>query len=82
MKRKDVVTLVFIICFSAIISLFLSNLLISSPKNRQQKVEIVEKISAELSQPSTKYFSNNALNPTQVIRIGTDQNEKPFNSLR
>ncbi len=79
MKQKDIFTIGFIIILSAIISLFVSNLLFASPKNRKQKVEVVEKISSEFSTPDKKFFNKDAINPTQTIQIGDNSNTKPFN---
>lgn len=80
MKQKDIATILFIVGISAIVSVFLSNKIISTPKNRQQKVEIVESIGSEFTRPDNKIFNEKALNPTQIIQIGNDPNDKPFNS--
>ncbi len=83
MKQKDIVPLIFIIIFTGIISYFVSNAVISSPKNRQQSVEVVENISAEFpatnEKPYTTFFNDKAVNPTQKIEIGNQTNDKPFN---
>jgi hypothetical protein len=78
MKQKDIVTIVFIIGFSMIISIFISNAVISSPKNRHQKVETVDVISPEFTTPDDKYFTKDSINPTQTVQIGGDTNQKPF----
>lgn len=78
MKQKDIVTIVFIVGVSIIVSIVFSKLIISSPKNRSQKVEIVEVVSSEFTRPSEKYFNSNAINPTQTIQIGGNGNDKPF----
>lgn len=79
MKQKDYVVLVFIVFFSVMVSLLLSNKVISSPKNRQQSVEVVEKIDSAFIRPDEKYFNSNSINTTQIIEIGDDQNTEPFN---
>ena len=83
MKQKDIVPLIFIVIFSGVISYFLSNAVISSPKNRQQEVEVVEAISADFpvtnEKPYTTIFNKEAVNPTQKIEIGNESNDKPFN---
>ena len=78
MKRKDLTLIIFIIGLSAIVSFFISKALISSPKNRQEKVEVVEKINADFVIPDKKYFNENSVDPTQTIKIGNDSNSKPF----
>lgn len=79
MKQKDIVLIIVVCFFSAIISFVASNMLISTPKNRQQKAEVVDKITDEFQQPDKKYFNETSINPTQTIRIGDAQNPTPFN---
>jgi hypothetical protein len=78
MKQKDLALILVIVFISAIISYFVSNMFFASPKNRQQQVEVVEPISANFSEPDTKYFNNEAINPTQLIRIEQSTNTDPF----
>ncbi len=79
MKQKDLALIIFIVGLSGIISYFISSAFISSPKNRQQKVEVVEKINSDFIRPDAKYFNKDSKNPTQTIQIGNDSNTKPFN---
>lgn len=79
MKQKDIALIIVVCFFSAIMSFVLSNMVISSPKNRQQKAEVVDQITDEFQQPSNKYFNATSVNPTQTIRIGDGQNPTPFN---
>ena len=78
MKQKDIVLIIVISFISAVFSLFLSNAMFSSPKNRQEKVEVVDAITADFSKPDVKYFNPNAINPTQLIQIGENPNPQPF----
>ena len=55
-------------------------LVIATPKNRQEKVEIVDAISSDFKQPSSKYFNRLSIDPTKLIQIGDNVNQKPFNS--
>jgi hypothetical protein len=79
MKQKDLVLIIAISFVSAVLALLLSNLVISSPKSRQQKAEVVEAITDEFKQPDKKYFNDQSVNPTKQIRIGDAQNPAPFN---
>jgi len=79
MKQKDITVIVFIVIISTVISFILSNAVISSPKNRQQKVEVVEAISPNFNRPDAKYFNKDSVNATQKVQIGGDPNTKPFN---
>ncbi len=78
MKQKDILTVVVIVIISATFSFVISNLLINTPKNQQQKVEVVEPIGAEFVRPDSKYFNDKSINPTQKIQIGDSTNTKPF----
>ena len=80
MKQKDVALIGVVVIVSIIVSVILSNMLITSPKNRQEKVEVVAPISSDFTQPDTKYFNNNSIDPTQLIQIGGSSNLQPFNS--
>ncbi len=80
MKQKDIVTIVVIVFMSAVVSFLASKAIITSPKNRQQSVELVEKIGSEFTRPDEKYFNDKAINPTQKIQIGGDPNKKPFSN--
>ncbi len=78
MKRKDILIIVVIAMISGILSLVLSNLFITAPKNRQEKVEVVELISPEFKRPDSRYFNADSINPTKIIRIGDNTNPQPF----
>ncbi len=79
MKQKDVILIIVIAFVSAVLSLVLSNMLFASPKNRQQTIEIVDPITADFPSPDNKYFNNNSIDPTQLIQIGNNNNQTPFN---
>ena len=79
MKQKDILLIIVVVIVSVIMSVVLSKMLITSPKNRQQKVEIVEPITADFTLPDSKYFNSKSNDPTQLIKIGDSSNKKPFN---
>lgn len=81
MKQKDVALIIVIAVISGIISVFISKAIITPPKNRQEKVEVVEAFSTDFPKPDTKYFNSAAIDPTQIITIGKDTNTKPFNGI-
>lgn len=78
MKRKDIILIAVIVFISGIVSYFLSNLLFGSPKDRQQKVEVVQPISSSFSKPDSHYFNSTAFDPTRQISIGQNANPDPF----
>ncbi len=79
MKQKDIAVIILVAVIAGAASFFLSRLLFESGDKRQQKAEIVDVISTEFNQPDTKYFNSKAVNPTQLIRIGNNNNDNPFN---
>jgi hypothetical protein len=80
MKQKDIALIIVVAFLSAIISLVLSGKIFVTPENRQQHVEVVDKISTEFNLPDSRYFNSNSVNPTVEAQLGTDTNQNPFNS--
>lgn len=80
MKQKDIALFAVVGIFSAIISVLLSNFLITPASNKQQKAEIVEAITSDFPTPASDspYFNKDSINPTQLIQIGDSPNDKPF----
>ena len=74
-KSKDTIMLVIFVGLSALLSLFLSNLLFSNQKSLSTKVEVVDKISGDFSYEDKSYFKNNPLNPTKDITVTQNTNE-------
>lgn len=79
MKQKDIALIVVIAVVGGVVSLFISNLIFASPKNRQQQVEVVQPITADFPQPDNHYFNSNSIDPTKVLNIGQNTNTNPFN---
>jgi len=80
MKRKDVGIIILVGFFSAMLSFVLSGMLISTPEDRQQSVEVVEVLSTDFERPDATYFNSKSVNPAQKIEIGQDPDSKPFES--
>ena len=80
MKQKDIALIVIVVIISGAVSLFISKWLFATPKDRQTKVEVVQPITADFTQPDSRYFNSNSINPTKDITIGESQNSAPFNS--
>jgi hypothetical protein len=75
MKQNDIILVAVCVVVGGTFSLVISNMLFGSSK-RQEKVEVVEKITSEFIQPSSKYFNATAINPTHQIQI--DNNSTPI----
>lgn len=80
MKQKDYLLVVVIGIVSVVFSLVISNLVIASPEKFQQEAYTVDKISDDFSEVDKRFFNENSINPTQLIRIGESMNQEPFNS--
>lgn len=79
MKPNDRNTIIVVTLISAFAAFFLAKLLIGNPADKQVKVEVVPVISAEFKRPvSGSIFNDQAVNPTQLIKIGESNNTKPF----
>lgn len=78
MKQKDVALIIVIAFLSAIVSFLISGKLFVTPANRQQKVEVVDVVESSFRQPSSKYFNKDAIDPTQFVQIGVNNNQNPF----
>jgi Flp pilus assembly protein CpaB len=78
MKQKDLALIVVIVAISGVISFLASRWIFARPADRQQKAEIVDVITSDFTLPSSTYFNNNAVDPTQLIQIGDSNNPNPF----
>ena len=74
MKQKDVALILIVVTVSAVFSLLIAKIFISSPKNRQEKVEVVGEISSVFPEVDKQFFHEQSINPTVIIQIGNDQN--------
>lgn len=81
MKQKDIAMFAVIAIVSAVISVLLSGILITPKKDKIQKAEVVEPISAKFETPSKsdQFFNKNSINPTKLIEIGDNSNPNLFN---
>lgn len=81
MKRNDKMVLIVVVIVSAVFSLILSKILISPPKNRETKVEVMDKITSDFNNtPDKQYFNSSAVDPTTTITIGESNSPTPFNA--
>jgi hypothetical protein len=79
MKQKDIAVIIIVAFISAIASFVISGKIFVAQKNQQQ-VEVIDHISADFEQPDSKYFNTSSVDPTQLVQIGENTNETPFNS--
>ena len=79
MKQKDIAMILIVSFISAVMSLVISNAVFGSKSSRSLDSDVVTAITTEFNQPDQKYFNENSVNPTQIIRIGDNTNQQPFN---
>jgi len=77
-KQKDIALIIVIVFVSGVLSFFISNKFISSPKH-DLKAAKVDPITADFNEPSNRYFNDKSINPTQLIRVDNNANQSPFN---
>lgn len=80
MKKNDIAVLILVISISIITTYFIGKAIVGEPKDNPVKVERVEKISAEITDPDESIFNAQAINPTVYIQIGQPSNQQPFNN--
>lgn len=80
MKQKDISLIIGIAVISAIISFVVSNKLFVTPNNRQQEVEVVDKITPGFTTPDKKYFNSNSIDPTLPTQLSNGNNPNPFSN--
>jgi hypothetical protein len=82
-KRQDLIVIVIVGLIAALISIVVSGAIFGTSKSRPIKVPVVDKISptfpdVEHDSNYTSFLNNKALDPTQLIQIGNNQNTAPF----
>lgn len=85
MKKKETLLLVVIIFFAGMFSYIISKTLINPPEKRSAEVPVSEVIVSTFPDVQNEeayqaFFNAQALDPTQLIVIGDNQNNKPFNN--
>lgn len=77
-KQNDIALIILISSLALVASWFVAGSLINTPENRSQEVEVIRPIASEFTLPPTAVFNDDAINPTESIRIGENDKEKPF----
>lgn len=78
MKQKDIALILVISFISLALGLVASNFLFGK-NSKNLKADVVTAITPDFNEPDKKYFNNTSVDPTQIIRIGENTNQKPFN---
>lgn len=78
MKQQDIALIIVVGFISAVISIVLANTVFGGSDKRQLTADKVVPITSEFVEPDPKYFNNQSIDPTQIIRIGDGENQTPF----
>jgi hypothetical protein len=83
MKQKDIPILIVIVIIAAVFSSIIAHAIFGSTKNHNLKVPVVQPISNEFPHFDNdnnykSIFNEQALDPTQLIKIGTSPSTTPF----
>jgi hypothetical protein len=78
LKQKDIAMIIIVTFISAVVSYFASNFLFGGSSHRSTKVEVVDQITDQFTNPDDKYFNEDSINPTRLISIGDSSNPDPF----
>ncbi len=81
MKSKDIAIIIAVAGFAGIVAFALSNFFFASPESLQTTVKVIEPITADFSSPDSRYFNDQAVNPTKLITIGDNANPNPFTDV-
>lgn len=79
MKQKDIALIIVVAFISAMLSFFVSNKIFVTPTNRQQRVEVVDKITADFTGPDKRFINPESINPTLNTPLQPGTNQNPFN---
>ncbi len=80
MKKNDFVLIILFSLLTAFVTTTLASAVITSPKNRSQKVKVIDVFKPDFPNPDTRIFNDKALDPTKDITIGNQNNDKLFKS--
>jgi hypothetical protein len=78
MKQKDIAMIIVVAFVSGVLSFFLSGKIFVTPENRQQEVEVVDKLSSNFELPDSRFFNAESINPTVDVQLD-NTNQTPFN---
>ena len=79
MKQKEIIMLGSSFLAAILVALLADKLLFSNSATADTQVDVVPVISTDFEQPSNQYFNPQAVDPTQIINIGPNNSQTPFN---
>lgn len=79
-KQSDIAMIILITSISLVAAYWIGGLIINSPDTRSTAVEIAVPFSADFPEIDKKIFNDKAINPTEKIKIGDANKDKPFDN--
>lgn len=78
MKKTELAMVILIFSLVAFSTYLLVNTFIGQASLKPVEVEAAEKIETTVVEPSSKVFSESAINPTVKVKIGDQSSQQPF----
>lgn len=78
MKQNDILAMVLIVAIAGIISYFVANTVVGSPKNNPVEIEQVTAIQGQFPAPDSRVFNDKAVDPTVEINGDGQSSDQPF----
>lgn len=70
MKNSDIAALIVIASLSMLVAYFVADMVIGKPSAESVKVKTIEPMTADVVEPDSSIFNDNAINPTVEVVIG------------
>jgi len=69
MKKSDLAMIILIASVSVLVSYFVARSVFGAVYTGSEKVKTIEKISSDITEPSSDIFNSGAINPTVQVEI-------------
>jgi peroxiredoxin len=79
-KSQKAIYLVVGLVGGLIVAIIANKVIFSNAASQNTQVDVVPVIKTDFIAPSSKYFNNQAIDPTQIINISPNNTTQPFSS--
>ncbi len=69
MKKTDIAMIILIASIGVLVSFFVARGILGNDSSEPQKVQKVDKITSEITEPEDRIFNSNAINPSVEVEI-------------
>lgn len=73
MKKSDIAMIILIASVSMMVAYFAAMAILGDPKADSVKVKTIDEMSSQVSEPDSRVFGEDAINPTVEIIIGDSE---------